>query len=340
MKKVSFILFVLTLFIVSGCGDSSEKTGAESEGKVEISIGHVGAPVSPQQGAADIFTELIEEKTDGSIEIKVYNSSQLGDERELVEGIQMGTIDAGIISSGLFASSYNVMEAFEVPFLFDDKEHALKVNNREIGRDVLDELEANAGLKALSLWEHGFRQITNSKKPIKKPEDMKGLKIRSPEVPSYSIALKELGANPIPLSFSELYVAMDRGVVNGQHNPLMHIEGQRFYEVQDYMTVMDFAYTPNVLALSDSVWQQLSEEQQSALNEAALETAELWSEEAAEENEEILEELEDKMDIVIRDDIDRDAFKQVIVEQAYPKYEKDYGSEFVEFLEKVQSAAE
>src|SRR5699024_5927563 len=165
------------------------------------------------------------------------------------------------------------------------KEHALKVNNGDIGWDVLDELEENAGSKALSRWEHGFRRITSSKKPIKKPEDMHALKIRSPEVPSYSIALKELGSHPFPLSCSELYVAMARGVVHGQHNPLMHIEGQRFYEVQDYMTVMDFAYTPNVLALSDNVWQQLSDEQQSALNEAALETAELWSEEAAEENE-------------------------------------------------------
>src|SRR5699024_9361372 len=115
---------------------------------------------------------------------------------------------------------------------------------------------------------------------------------------------------------------------------------QRVYEVQDYMTVMDFADTLNVLALSDNVWQQLSDEQQSALNEDALETAEQWSEEADEENEEILKELEDKMDIVTRENIDIDDIKQIIVEQAHPKYEKDYGSEFVEFLEKVQSAAE
>ncbi|MTW88323.1 DctP family TRAP transporter solute-binding subunit [Virgibacillus dakarensis] len=337
LKKIALCLVVFTVLIVSGCGNSSEEAGAG--GKVEISIGHVGAPVSPQQGAADIFTKLVKEKTGGSVDIKIYNSSQLGDERELVEGIQMGTIDGGIISAGLFASSYNVMEAFEVPFLFEDKEHALKVNNGEIGRGVLDKLESKAGLKALSIWEHGFRQITNSKKPIKKPEDMKGLKIRSPEVPTYSVALKALGANPIPLSFSELYVALDRGVVNGQHNPLMHIEGQRFYEVQDYMTIMDFAYTPNILSMSDKVWKNLSKEQQTALNEAAQETAELWSEEAAKQNEEILKKLKGKMDIVQRDEIDRDAFKKIVVDKAYPEYEKDYGAEFVQFLEDVQAEA-
>lgn len=202
----------------------------------------------------------------------------------------------------------------------------------------MDNLEANAGLKALSLWEHGFRQITNSRGPIETPEDLQGLKIRSPEVQSYSVALQEFGANPIPLSFSELYVAMDRGVVDGQHNPLMHIEGQRFYEVQDYLTVMDFAYTPNVLALSDSIWEQLSKDQQNALDEAALETAELWAEEAAEENEEILTELEDKIEIIHKEDLDWEAFKQV-VEDVYPVYEEEYGSEFVQFLEEVQAAA-
>lgn len=336
MKKLIFILGLFTVLVMYGCGNSGNETNAEEE--VEISIGHVGAPVSPQQGAADIFTELVEEKTGGSVEIKIYNSSQLGDERELVEGVQMGTIDGGIISAGLFASSYNVMEAFEVPFLFEDTEHTLTVNNGEIGREVLDNLEANAGLKALSLWEHGFRQITNSRGPIETPEDLQGLKIRSPEVQSYSVALQEFGANPIPLSFSELYVAMDRGVVDGQHNPLMHIEGQRFYEVQDYLTVMDFAYTPNVLALSDSIWEQLSEEQQNALDEAALETAELWAEEAAEENEEILNELEEKIEIIHKEDLDWEAFKQV-VEDVYPVYEEEYGSEFVQFLEEVQAAA-
>ncbi|MEK4306316.1 TRAP transporter substrate-binding protein DctP [Oceanobacillus sp. FSL K6-0251] len=113
MKKLIFILGLFTVLVMYGCGDSGNETNAE-EVVVEISIGHVGAPVSPQQGAADIFTELVEEKTGGSVEIKIYNSSQLGDERELVEGVQMGTIDGGIISAGLFASSYNVMEAFEV----------------------------------------------------------------------------------------------------------------------------------------------------------------------------------------------------------------------------------
>lgn len=337
MKRIVFILGLLAVLIMYGCGDSGGKTDAAES--LEINIGHVGAPESPQQGAADIFTKLVEEKTGGSVKIKIYNSSQLGDERELVEGIQMGTIDGGIISAGLFASSYNVMEAFEVPFLFQDTEHALKVTNGELGREILDNLEANSGLKALSLLEHGFRQITNSRGPIKTPADLKGLKIRSPEVQSYSIALREFDANPIPLAFSELYVAMDRGVVDGQHNPLMHIESQRFYEVQDYLTIMDFAFTPNVLALSDAIWQQLSEEQQLAVNEAAIETAELWSKEAAQINEELLTELEQEIEIVTKEEINWEDFRE-IVEAVYPKYEKEYGSEFVEFLEKVQAVAE
>jgi len=341
------IIFILTL-LVSGCSsksnssaDGNSDSGESTEEKVvEIKVGHVGAPVSPQQGAADIFVDLVNEKTNGSVKIKIYNSSQLGDERELVEGIQMGTVDGGIISSGLFASSYNVMAAFEVPFLFNDSEHALKVNTGEIGDNVLETLSSKGNLKALSIWDHGFRQITNSKHPIKEPKDLKDLKVRSPEVPSYSVALEALGATPIPMAFTELYVALDRGVVDGQHNPLMHVEGQRFFEVQKYMSVIDFAYTPNILAFSNKIWGELSEDQQKALNEAAKETAQLWSKQSAKESEELLNGLKDKMEVLTEEDVDRDAFVKVVVEEGYPQYQKEFGDEFVEFLKSVQKAGE
>src|SRR5690625_71803 len=276
------IFLVVFTFLLNGCANKSDgsnndsSSGNDEKDVVEINIGHVGAPISPQEGAAEIFEDLLEEKTDGSVKVNVFNSGQLGDEREIVEGIQMNTIDSGIISAGLFSSHDPVMAAFEVPFLFDDREHALRVNNGEIGRDVLNNLEVEAGLRAIAIWEHGFRQITNDIRPIKEPSDMDGLQIRSPEVQSYSVALEALGATPIPMSFDELYVALDRGVVDGQHNPLMHVEGQNFHEVQDYLTVMDFAYTPNVLAFSEEAWERLTDEQQELVIEAALEPAEIW----------------------------------------------------------------
>lgn len=348
------MLLVLLMFVLAGCGsdgtsannssqesseDPSSGNDAANQEVIEINVGHVGAPVSPQEGAAEIFADLVEEKTGGSVNIKIYNSAQLGDERELVEGIQMGTIDGGIISSGLFASSYEVMAAFEVPFLFENRDHVLAVNTGEIGRELLDTLEERANLKAVSIWDHGFRHITNSQRPIAEPEDLKGLQIRSPQVPSYDIALDALGAIPVPMAFNELYVALDRGVVDGQHNPLMHVEGQRFYEVQDYLTVMDFAYTPNIVTFSNKVWEKLSDEQREQLIKAANETATVWSEIAAEEDKQLLEDIQEKMNVLTTSNINRDAFVEIVREQGFPKYEKEFSSEFMEFLEKVTNVS-
>lgn len=315
--------------------------GAEGA-PVEIKMGHVGAPVSPQQGAADIFLKLVEQKTKalpaGEVKIKIYNSSQLGNEAELVEGLRMNTVDAGIISSGLFASSYNVMAAFEVPFLFNNSAHVIKVSNGPIGDALLQKLDEKASLKPVAIWNHGFRQVTNRVRPIKEPADMKGLKIRSPEVPVYSYALEALGAVPVPMAFTELYIALDRGVVDGQHNPLMHVKGQRFYEVQKYLSMMDFAYTPNIVAFSKKAWDKLSAEQRRALIEAARETASLWAEQSAKDEQVILEELKGKMEVLMPNQINRDAFVAIVKEKAYPRYQEKFGQEFVDFLNKVQEA--
>lgn len=333
------IIAVMALALVLPLG---WQIGVARGAPVEIKMGHVGAPVSPQQGAADIYLKLVEQKTkslpSGEVKIKIYNSSQLGNEAELVEGLRMNTVDAGIISAGLFASSYNVMAAFEVPFLFKDNAHVIKVCNGPIGEALLQKLDEKASLKPVAIWNHGFRQLTNRVRPIKEPADMKGLKIRSPEVPVYSYALEALGAVPVPMAFTELYIALDRGVVDGQHNPLMHVKGQRFYEVQKYLSMIDFAYTPNVVAFSKKAWDKLSSEQRKALIDAARETAPLWAEQSAKDEEAILQELKGKMDVLMPNQIDRAAFVAIVKEKAYPRYKDKFGPEFVEFLNKVQEA--
>lgn len=338
MLRKSWVVLAVLAFVCTLGWNIGPAQCASPGQQIEIKVGHVGAPVSPQQGAADIFVKLVEQKTNGQVKIKVYNSSQLGNEAELVEGLRMGTVDGGIISSGLFASSYNVTGAFEVPFLFKNSQHVLKVVNGPIGDNLLKKLEEKAGLKPVAIWDHGFRQVTNRVRPIKEPADMKDLKIRSPEVPVYSYALEALGAVPVPMPFTELYIALDRGVVDGQHNPLMHVKGQRFYEVQKYLSVIDFAYTPNIVAFSKKMWAKLSPEQQKAVVEAARETAPIWAEQSAKEEQAILAELKDKMQVLTSDQTDREAFVKIVREKAYPKYQDKFGPEFVDFLNKVLEA--
>lgn len=328
MRKITLTTFLVLALVGVGslafAGAQSE-VASGTEKQVLLQVAHVGAPVSPQQGAADIFANLVSKKTNGSVEIKIYGSSTLGDEREIVEGMVIGTIDGGIVSAGLYGGYYPIMGAFEIPFLFRDRAHTLAVDNGPIGQQILLNLSKVAKLQAVAIWEHGFRQMTNNVRPIKTPDDLVGLKIRSPEVPVYSNPLRALGAIPVPMSFSELYIALDRGVVDGQHNPLMHVEGQRFYEVQKYLSMLDFAFTPNVLAFSNKAWAKLSDNQKKLVTEAALEAGNLWSKEAEGEEKRILAELKTKMEVLDRNDIDKKAFLNIVVEKTFPEFRKIFG---------------
>lgn len=332
MERKMFVGMIAILLIMASV--SVAFAGGEPEtDEVVLRVGHVGAPVSPQQAAGEIFQNHVEEMTGGTVVIELHDSATLGDEAELVEGMVTQTIDGGIVSSGLYGGYYEPAGAFEIPFLFEDREHSVRVNTGSIGEHILAELSEQAGLQAVAIWEHGFRHITNNVRAIREPEDLRGLSIRSPEVVAYEAPLRALGVDPVPMAFGELYVALDRGVVDGQHNPLLHVYGQSFYEVQDHLTMMDFAYTPNIVAFSNSAWNRLSEEQQELVREAAIQTAADWAEEAEAEENRLLEELRDRMNVVERDEIDRAAFAEIVVEQTFPDFRERYGTMIDDILE-------
>lgn len=337
MRKSLRLLMVMVLMVLLSAqvfaGGQGEGTASASK-PIVIKVAHVGAPVSPQQGAADIFVKMVKEKTGGTVDIQIFGSSTLGDESALVEGMVLGTIDGGIVSAGLYGGYYPLMGAFEIPFLFKDRAHTIAVNNGPLGQEILDSLSKVAKLKGLAIWEHGFRHVTNNVRAIKTPQDFKGLNIRSPEVPVYSAPLRALGANPVPMAFSELYVALERGVVDGQHNPLLHVQGQRFYEVQKHLSMLDFAYTPNVLAFSNKAWGRLSPAQQVQVQEAAKEAGVAWSQAAEAEENRLLEELKGKMMVVGRNELDKAAFQNIVVETTFPMFREMFG----EFLDKIIEA--
>lgn len=328
---MSILIVALALPMFAG---GTQEGAAEAAKPVVLKVAHVGAPVSPQQGAADIFVKLVTEKTGGSVDIQIFGSSTLGDEAALVEGMVLGTIDGGIVSAGLYGGYYPLMGAFEIPFLFRDRAHTIAVNNGPLGAEILENLSNEAKLKAVAIWEHGFRHVTNNVRPIKTPQDFKGLNIRSPEVPVYSAPLRALGANPVPMAFSELYVALERGVVDGQHNPLLHVQGQRFYEVQKYLSMLDFAYTPNVLAFSNKAWNRLSSAQQAQVLEAANEAGISWSQAAEAEETRLLDELKGKMQVVDRNELDKQAFQKIVVDNTFPMFREMFG----DFLDKIIAA--
>ncbi|MDD3824296.1 MAG: DctP family TRAP transporter solute-binding subunit [Sphaerochaetaceae bacterium] len=330
LRMVMMMVMVVALALPLFAGGAQE--GAPVADKpVVLKVAHVGAPISPQQGAADLFVKLVTEKTGGSVDIQVFGSSTLGDEAALVEGMVLGTIDGGIVSAGLYGGYYPLMGAFEIPFLFRDRAHTIAVNNGPLGKEILDNLSKQAKLKGLAIWEHGFRHVTNNVRAIKTPQDFKGLNIRSPEVPVYSAPLRALGANPVPMAFSELYVALERGVVDGQHNPLLHVQGQRFYEVQKHLSMLDFAYTPNVLAFSNKAWGRLSATQQAQVQAAADEAGIAWSQAAEAEENRLIAELKGKMQVIDRSELDKAAFQKIVVDNTFPMFREMFG----DFLDKI-----
>jgi C4-dicarboxylate-binding protein DctP len=330
MKKTSVFLAAIMLWLGLALTLSDAVAG------VAIRIGHVGAPISPQQQAGDIFVKLVQTKTNGAVEIKLFGGSTLGTEQQLQEGVKAGSID-GLIA-GTWERFIPWAGVFQAPFIFRDYDHFQKVVTGPVGKELMAAVESELGVKPLFIVQHSsFRRITNSARPIHKPEDMKGLKIRDPNVPAYSVVTKALGAVPVPMDFAELYLALSRKVVDGQHNPLSHVVGSKFFEVQKYLTLVPYGLPPHVVSLSGNAWKKLSPDQQKAVLEAGAETAKIFPPQGIAEERELINQVKAKGMVVAEPkDIDLAAFLKIFNEQCVPELRKVYGEKWVNAIMSVR----
>src|SRR5699024_5824185 len=218
-----------------------------------IKLAHV---VNEKDGfhlAAEHFAELVDERTDGTIEVKIYPNAQLGDERTLLENMQMGTVDMGLITNGPVANFLEEIAVFELPFLFASPDEAYAVLDGPIGQEILDNLQT-VNLKGLAFAERGFRNLTNSEHPVHSPADVEGLKIRVMENPVYIDTFRELGANAVPMAWTEALTAMQQGTIDGQENPVNVVASFKLSETQKYMTMTRHTYAPAVFVMSPHTW--------------------------------------------------------------------------------------
>ncbi|MGI6034263.1 MAG: DctP family TRAP transporter solute-binding subunit [Limnochordia bacterium] len=303
---------------------------------VYIRIGHVGAPISPQQSMGEIFAALVAYKTKGDVQIQLYHSSQLGTEAELQEGVRSGTIDGMI--AGTWERHLPWAAVFQTPFLYSDMDHFIKVFSGPLGRELMTTIEKELNVKPLFIAPHGsFRRITNNVRPVKSAADLHGLKLRDPNVPSYSAVSKAVGAVPVPMDFSELYIALDRGVVDGQHNPLSHVVGSKFYEVQKYLTLAPYGIPPHVVTISMRAWNRLSEDQQEKVLEAANDTAIMFPSKGLAEEADLLEFLRNKMEITYAEEIDLDSFLSLFETRVLPYLREAYGEKGAYWIEQIMA---
>ncbi|MCG6121625.1 MAG: TRAP transporter substrate-binding protein [Microvirga sp.] len=238
--------------------------------QTEVKIGYALAPASHYGVAADKWQEAVEASTEGRFTFRHFPSSGLGGEREVVEGVQLGTIEATIVSSGTLSNFVPDAGVFDIPFLFRDLAHARGVLDGPIGQDILAKFD-DVGLVALAWGEQGFRHITNSRGAIDEPGDMAGLKLRTMENPVHITAFQTLGAAPTPMAWPEVIGALQQGIIDGQENPLSVITSANLSEVQQYLTLSGHVYSPAILLVSRQLWDGLSEEDKTAFSEGAAE---------------------------------------------------------------------
>ena len=315
MRK-AFSILMVALFLFSM---------AASAFALEIKLAHVVNEKDAFQLAAEKFKELTEKYTDGSIKVTIFPNATLGDERTLLERMKMGIVDAGIITSGPIINFVPQFGVIDLPFLFSSPEHAYKVLDGPIGQSLFSKLEEQ-GLKGLAWGERGFRNLTNSKRPIETPGDIKGLKIRVMQNPVYVDSFKALGANAVPMAWTEALTALQQGTVDGQENPLNVIVSFKLYESQKYMTITRHAYAPAPIIMSMLTWKKLSAEQQQAVLKAAQEAV-VFERNFNNENEKSwVKELEGKGVVVSTPDLK--PFLEA-VKPVYDAYGKDYGEKLI-----------
>ncbi|HRP25438.1 MAG TPA: TRAP transporter substrate-binding protein [Thauera sp.] len=239
-----------------------------------LRLSHNAAPGNPKAVASEKFAELVAQKTNGRVKVDVGGSAQFGDDVESLTNMRLGTLAFSANSQGSTAGVVPEFNLIGLPFLFRDLNHAYQVIDGPVGAK-LDEAANAKGLVVLALWDNGIRHTSNNKRPITTPEDLAGIKVRTPPDTMTIDIFKSLGANPGPLAFSELYIALQQGVFDGQENPLMNIYSSKLHEVQKYISLTGHKYETTPLLASKMIWVGLSKADQQAVKEAAVEAGRL-----------------------------------------------------------------
>ncbi|KAA9009485.1 DctP family TRAP transporter solute-binding subunit [Histidinibacterium aquaticum] len=301
---------------------------------VTIKVGTVVSGDHPENVGAREFERLVEERSDGEIDVRVFTDSQLGNQREMVEQLRSGTLEMTWVTTGFFGSWEPVLGTLEIGYLFDDREHAFRAFDGELGDEVANLVE-NHGVELLGYYEAGMRHLTNSVRAVEGPDDLQGLKIRTPRATYHLKTLELMGANATPMAFNELYTAMEQGVVDGQENPLSNIYNARFSEVNDYLSLTGHLHLTHMVLYSEDLWGDLSPEHQEIVRQAVLDSAQVQRDKVAEDDANLLSELEEQgMEVT---EPDREAF----AEQVAPLRDEavaEFGDDAQKLLDLVDAA--
>ncbi|HEY8418496.1 MAG TPA: TRAP transporter substrate-binding protein [Limnochordales bacterium] len=294
-----------------------------------LRVSHVVAQEHPYHYGALEFERLIEERTNGRIQVTVFSDGQLGaGEREQVESLQLGAIDIVVTGTAVLANWVPRMAVMDLPFIFRDYDHVDAVLDGPVGEMILQMIEdARVGIKPLALWEQGFRYLTNSRRPINSPEDVRGLKIRVQENPIHVASFQTMGASATPMSWGEVYTALQQGVIDGQENPVPVLLSHRIYEVNRHLAMTGHFYAPAIIIMNEARFRSMPPDLQQALVEVAREVSRYQRDVARRMEREQVAELERLgMQITYPD---KAAF-QAAMAPVYQQFEAQLGADLIQ----------
>jgi len=255
-----------SLFVAVACA----VVAAPAIAQMELKFGHVGEPGSLFAASAEEFAKRANAKLGGKAKVVVYGSSQLGGDKELLQKLKLGTVDFALPST-VMSSEVDLFGVFEMPYLVKDRNHMKRIEQQVFWAKLAPQAEKK-GLKILAVWENGYRHITNNKRPIVKPEDLKGIKLRTPKGKWRVKMFEAYGASPSPMAFSEVFTALKTGVMDGQENPFTQIYSAKFQEVQKYLSLTGHVYTPAYLVTGSKKWATLPADVRKTLETVGKET--------------------------------------------------------------------
>ena len=279
-------------------------SGSAPAQELELKFGHVGKPGSLFEISVNEFAARANEKLAGKATVVGFGSSQLGKDKELLQKLKLGTVTFSLPST-VMSTVADEFGLFEMPYLVKSRDHMARIEDEILWEQIAPAAEAK-GYKILAVWENGFRHITNNVRPINLPEDLDGIKLRTPKGTWRVKMFQSYGANPTPMSFSEVFTALKTGVIDGQENPFAQIYSGKFQEVQKYLSLTGHVYTPAYVLVGKDHWDSLPPDVQQVLEETAKETQAFVYEQAAALETDLLQKLKDGGIEV--NEADKDAF--------------------------------
>jgi len=300
--KVFMIVILISLGVFGGIYLSG--ISATAAAPIEIRFGHVGFPNSLFDITANEYAKRVNAALKGKVEVQTFHSSQLGTDEAMLKAIRVGGIEM-FLPSTIMSTTEAKFGAFEMPYLIVNRAHMKKVSEDPKVKETLFSPMPAKGMRLLGYWENGFRHATNNVRPIAKPEDLKGIKLRVPAGVWRVKMFRAYGASPTPLAFAEVYSALQSGVMDGQENPLAQIWGAKFQEVQKYLSFTGHVYTPAYPAISEDLWKKLPKDVQQTLEKIAVEVGDVARAEGARLDKELADKMAARMTL---NEVDKDAF--------------------------------